>query len=312
MIETSRNQVLNSAIAGSASGLVVRFVISPLDVLKIRLQLERIILKDSNLVRTSSALQVISKIYKNEGILAFWKGNIPAEAMYLIYGATQFSSFLFFYKHVFHQLNDEVNLLLSGGFSGCAATVASYPFDTLRTRFAADNNKGFLKFWLSVSNIVANESIWSFYKGLKPTILQIFCQTGLSFWLYNYLKKFQLKLKDRSDASDSSSFATSMVIPISGFLAGVFAKFVTFPLDSIKRRLQISNSQHLLDQNTYQYLDRSKKVYQSEKIIKIVSNIIKNEKILSLYKGFGISILKSGPAAALSFTIYEFVMNILN
>ena len=74
-------------------------MIAPLDVIKIRLQLQIHSLSDPLSVRNISGpvykgtLGTLKQILREEGITGLWKGNIPAEVMYLTYGSIQFSAY---------------------------------------------------------------------------------------------------------------------------------------------------------------------------------------------------------------------------
>ncbi|XP_042689047.1 mitochondrial thiamine pyrophosphate carrier isoform X2 [Centrocercus urophasianus] len=81
---------VEAAAAGSASGFVTRVLISPLDVIKIRfqLQIERLSFKTPG-AKYHGILQAARRIFQEEGILAFWKGHIPAQLLSVGYGAVQ-------------------------------------------------------------------------------------------------------------------------------------------------------------------------------------------------------------------------------
>ncbi|XP_067570794.1 MIF4G domain-containing protein isoform X5 [Tursiops truncatus] len=81
---------LEVAVAGSVSGLVTRVLISPLDVIKIRfqLQIERLSRSDPN-AKYHGILQAGRQILQEEGPTAFWKGHIPAQLLSIGYGAVQ-------------------------------------------------------------------------------------------------------------------------------------------------------------------------------------------------------------------------------
>ena len=73
-------------------------MIAPLDVIKIRLQLQIHSLSDPFSVRNvkgpvyKGTLGTLKQILREEGLTGLWKGNIPAELMYLTYGSAQFSA----------------------------------------------------------------------------------------------------------------------------------------------------------------------------------------------------------------------------
>jgi solute carrier family 25 (mitochondrial thiamine pyrophosphate transporter), member 19 len=78
-----------------------------------------------------------------------FKGNWAAAYLYMAYGACQFAS----YSHINSYIAKEIdfNFLgnlerplkkgLSGGTAGIIATTVTYPFDLMRTRFAAQGEK---------------------------------------------------------------------------------------------------------------------------------------------------------------------------
>lgn len=133
---------LEVAVAGSVSGLVTRVLISPLDVIKIRfqLQIERLSRSDPN-AKYHGILQAGRQILQEEGPTAFWKGHIPAQLLSIGYGAVQFLSFEVLTELVHRasvrDARDFSVHFLCGGLSACVATLAVHPVDVLRTRFAA-------------------------------------------------------------------------------------------------------------------------------------------------------------------------------
>jgi len=128
-------------------------------------------------------------------IQALWKGNLSAECLYLSYGAVQFLS----YRQVdalLKRMNTSVPIpdmlmpFISGALCGCIATVTTYPFDLLRTRFAAQGNK---KIYNGLSHalrqIYRYEGIGGFFKGVKPAAIQIMPYMGINFGCYDIIKR---------------------------------------------------------------------------------------------------------------------------
>ncbi|XP_064890144.1 mitochondrial thiamine pyrophosphate carrier isoform X2 [Columba livia] len=81
---------VEAAVAGSASGLVTRVLISPLDVIKIRfqLQIEQLSSKTPG-AKYHGISQAVQRIFQEEGLGAFWKGHVPAQLLSVGYGAVQ-------------------------------------------------------------------------------------------------------------------------------------------------------------------------------------------------------------------------------
>lgn len=122
-----------AAIAGGLAGLTTRFAIAPLDVIKIRLQLQS---RAGSTYR--GALHTGKTIVSQEGFTALWKGNIPAELLYISYSMVQFVSYR--EAHVLLEKADvpvSYRPVIAGASAGVCATIVTYPFDLMRTRFAA-------------------------------------------------------------------------------------------------------------------------------------------------------------------------------
>ncbi|KAL2603985.1 hypothetical protein AAZV13_09G043300 [Glycine max] len=238
-MEGEPSQLKRAAIdasAGAISGGISRTVTSPLDVIKIRFQVQleptsswTLLRKDlSTPSKYTGMLQASKDIFREEGIWGFWRGNVPALLMVMPYTAIQFT--------VLHKLKtfaagsskteNHINLspylsYMSGALAGCAATVGSYPFDLLRTILAS---QGEPKAW--------NQRQYS-----NPTA--------------ESLSSFQLFL--------------------CGLAAGTCAKLVCHPLDVVKKRFQIEGLQRhprygaRVEHRAYKnMLDAMKRILQME------------------------------------------------
>lgn len=160
---------------------------------------------------------------KEEGVLALWKGNWAAEYLYVAYGAVQFVAF--------DSLNKVIdNSFISGSLTGIIASSLTFPFDTLRTRFAVQGNQQTYKSLVqSIRQIHSAEGIAGFYKGLFPTLLQISPYMGIVFTVHRKVKHML------SESSYSSHFDDL----IAGSVAGMVGKTAVLPLDVIRKRLQV-------------------------------------------------------------------------
>ncbi|ANB14044.1 Tpc1p [Sugiyamaella lignohabitans] len=291
-VEISR---LESIVCGGSAGLVSRFVISPLDVVKIRLQLQikRLPLGPAGItaVPGETIFKTVKDIYQKEGVKVFWKGNVPAEVMYVLYGAIQFTT----YKSVSKFLNDDVHwlgetpkLLISGSLAGTAATCLTYPLDLLRTRFAADSSKQRSSILESVRSIARIEGAKGFYRGLSPTLLSLIPNMGIFFVTYEETRRLM-------NASNLDSILPAPEAT-AGFIAGVFSKGCVFPLDVIRKRLQVQGPS---------YGRRTDIPIYPGNLFKCAKHIVIHEGARGLYKGFLISLLKSGPSSAVTIWTFE-------
>lgn len=249
--------------------------------MKIRLQLQ----VDGS--KYKGIVKAMKTIVSEESVFALWKGNVPASVMYVIYGASQFTAYTALNTWMSHaerdygiQLGPGSHTFLVGSVSGSVSTVVSYPFDLLRTRFA--NSPSFHSLYDVVTKIYANEGPRAFFKGCNTAMASISLYTGLLFWSYEYSRSLARALDGYSSGAE----------PVCGFSAGVFAKGVVFPLDLIRKRLQVS-----------------KKLRHS--FTEVLVQVAKREGLRGFYKGFFVSMVKSAPTSALSIWSYEYVMRLM-
>jgi solute carrier family 25 thiamine pyrophosphate transporter 19 len=84
------------AVAGASAGIVSRLASAPFDVLKIRMQLSTSAVTFSTVGGAGSIgdlARLAARIARNEGLLAFWAGNLPALQLYCVYNAVQVRAF---------------------------------------------------------------------------------------------------------------------------------------------------------------------------------------------------------------------------
>ena len=296
--EGTHSQVI---ISGAVAGLVSRFCIAPLDVLKIRLQLQYRSVTDplspSHGFKPASPTGVVAiarEIFRNEGITAFWKGNIPAEGLYLSYGAVQFLT----YRST-NELIDKlgsgnvpgsVKSFVAGALAGTTATTATYPLDLLRTRFAAQGTeKVYAGLAASVRDITRHEGYTGFFRGLSAGIGQVVPYMGLFFSLYEGLKPVLAQLELPFRSSDA----------VAGVTASVLSKSAVFPLDTVRKRLQVQGPTRA------RYISGAKMPVYERGILNTIGMIVRMEGARGLYRGLTVSLIKAAPASAVTMWTYE-------
>ncbi|RLV95796.1 Mitochondrial thiamine pyrophosphate carrier 1 [Spathaspora sp. JA1] len=270
-------------VAGSISGAVARAVTAPLDTIKIRLQLG-----PEGYKQRKPAFTIVKNLIRNEGVVALWKGNVPAEILYILYGGVQFTSYSVLNKWLSKHgnLNAHTHALIVGGGAGVASTLVTYPFDLLRTRLVANSERNLLSMTGTIKNIIKQDGLVGIFTGVRPAMLSVTSTTALMFWSYELARDF---------ANDYKHIP--FIEGFCGFLAGATAKGITFPLDTLRKRCQMYPVSHGKDQLASSFT--------------IFKNIIIQEGVFGLYKGFGVSILKTAPTSAISLFMYEYTLTAL-
>ena len=155
-----KNNMVDDIFAGAFAGCVARMLTAPLDVIKIRFQLQ------SNADRKyTSVLQSIRSIITEEGFFSLWKGNVSALYLWVSYSMIQFATYDVLKRFgetildPFERRSDDTDskkppiysstsksqlsafkrgvvLFVAGAGAGMIATATTYPFDITRTQFA--------------------------------------------------------------------------------------------------------------------------------------------------------------------------------
>lgn len=282
-------------------------MIAPLDVIKIRLQLQIHSQSDPLSVRGVSGpvykgtLGTFRQILREEGVTGLWKGNIPAELMYLTYGSVQFSA----YTYVSHLLeavpapytppNSAISFI-AGATAGAAATTFTYPLDLLRTRFAAQGkDRVYSSILSSLKHISQHEGPKGFFRGLGAGISQIVPYMGLFFASYESLKPAMANFPIPLPLGSSDAVA--------GVFASILSKTAVYPLDTTRKRLQVQGPMR------EKYVHRNIPTYTG--VTSTVLQIWKQEGRRGLYRGLTVSLLKAAPASAVTMWTYEQAMGLM-
>lgn len=271
-------------IAGGVAGLVSRFCIAPLDVVKIRLQLQPHSLSDPLSCDGikgpiyKGVFSTLRAIVKQEGIRALWKGNIPAELMYVCYGGIQFTSYRTLTQAQSLLPNrppPSVESFISGAGAGAIATSLTYPLDLLRTRFAAQGPERIYRGLIySVRDISTHEGPKGFFRGLSAAVGQIVPYMGLFFMSYEFLHQYLGGKTLPFGSGDATA----------GVFASVFAKTAVFPLDLVRKRLQVQGPTRT------KYIHTNIPEYKG--VIRGLAAIWRKEGYRGWYRGLTVSLIK--------------------
>ncbi|CAL5227698.1 g10706 [Coccomyxa viridis] len=309
------NRAALDATAGAIAGAVARLVVNPLDVLKIRFQVQLEPISAAS--ASGSAASALSKytglrqafvtIIKEEGIKGLWRGTVPGQLLAVPYTAVQFVALQ--QCRSFAQRNgllqgERAWLLsfLSGAAAGSAATIASYPFDTLRTILAAQGKPPVYNGMLDAARgVISRQGFRGLYSGLNVTLVEIIPYAALQFGLYDLFTAAAA----RSHSTEPGKAQQRWERFFCGLAAGMMAKLGTHPLDVAKKRFQVAGLERSI---AYGARVRPESVAS---LPACLAHMYSKEGIRGLYKGSLPSILKAAPSAAVTFTAYEFVLGAL-
>ncbi|KAI8540018.1 hypothetical protein RHMOL_Rhmol09G0228400 [Rhododendron molle] len=257
---------------------------------------------DVVMLRKASILHEASRIVREEGFRAFWKGNLVTIAHRLPYSSISFYAFER-YKNMLQNVlvieNQRENVgvdvfirLVGGGLAGITAASVTYPLDLVRTRLAAQTNVTYYRGILhALRTITREEGASGLYKGLGATLLGVGPNLAISFSVYDSLRSYW-----KSQRPDDSTVLVSLAC---GSVSGIASSTATFPLDLMRRRMQLEGA------------GGRARVYTTG-LFSTFGYIIRAEGLRGLYRGILPEYLKVVPSIGIVFMTYEKMKQILS
>ena len=219
--------------------------------------------------------------------------------MYVCYGALQFTAYRSTTEALAqldpYRLPPSAESFVSGAVAGGIATSTTYPLDLLRTRFAAQGpEKIYTSLRASVVDIARNEGVAGFFRGCSAAVVQIVPYMGLFFTAYEGLRPPMARLESLPYGTGDAA---------AGVVASIIAKTGVFPLDLVRKRLQVQGPTRT------RYVHRNIPEYNG--VVKSIAMILRTQGVRGLYRGLTVSLLKAAPASAVTMWTYEHVLRVL-
>jgi len=276
-------------LAGGVSGAVAKTCTAPIERVKLIIQTQdanpKII--SGEVARYTGIVDCFSRVSKEQGIKAFWRGNFTNIARYF---PTQAFNFAFkdSIKAMFPKVDKNVEFgkfffinMASGGLAGAGSLCIVYPLDYARTRLAADVGSGKQQFNGLVDCLkktVAAGGIKSLYNGIGVSITGIIPYRGVYFGLFDTLSGYNPYQKDENGVIRAGSkFACAQFSAIS-------AGYASYPFDTVRRRLQMQS-------------EKPKEEWVYKGTGDCFKKIIAEEGTGALFKGAGANALRTVGAA---------------
>jgi hypothetical protein len=319
-------------ISGGIAGCIAKTITAPLSRLTILLQVGPLLhvteagSSASSKYKFSGSLFCATKhVLKEEGILAFWRGNLTSVIHRFPYSAINFTVYDEL-QGILRHLDCRETLFsrfICGAIAGGVACFACYPLDLVKTQLtvskgpsASVGTKSSVYGNLSstIHNIVQQEGIPGLYRGLLISLGVTIPTFGISFCVYGTVKEKLLSLPDSSYnifKDPITGHLSTYGSMFSGALSGIASSLLLFPVDSIRRRMQVEKILcHGPDSssNSNSKIDRIK---SSGGAIAEVVRVLKGDGVRGLYRGIVPELLKVTPMVSITFCIYEFIYDLL-
>ncbi|KAI9275171.1 mitochondrial carrier domain-containing protein [Helicostylum pulchrum] len=231
---TNTSSSFEKVVSACTGAVITMSFMNPLDVVKTRLQES----SKNGTNQYKGTIDGLSKILKNEGIFALWRGLLPGLVMALPSTAIYFVGYDYIRDTIrgsryANSALDNYSPLWAGGLARTMSALVVSPLELFRTRMqSAEGINGFGDVWKGVSRMVQIEGPRALWRGLLPTMLRDVPFSGIYWMGYE-------KIKHRlSEGNDLSHFQTSF---IAGASSGMIAAIITTPFDVVKTRRQVSS-----------------------------------------------------------------------
>ncbi|KAL6126278.1 hypothetical protein ACLB2K_074329 [Fragaria x ananassa] len=307
--------VCKSLVAGGVAGGVSRTAVAPLERMKILLQVQ-----NPHNIKYSGTVQGLKYIWRTEGFRGLFKGNGTNCARIVPNSAVKFFSYeqaskgiLWMYREKTGNEDAQLTPLLRLGAGACAGIIAmsaTYPLDMVRGRITVQTEASPYQYrgmFHALSTVLREEGPRALYKGWLPSVIGVVPYVGLNFAVYESLKDWLIKSRPFGLVQDTDLSVTTRLA--CGAAAGTVGQTVAYPLDVIRRRMQMVGWSHAASVVAGE--GRSKAPLEYTGMIDAFRKTVRHEGFGALYKGLVPNSVKVVPSIALAFVSYEMVKDIL-
>ncbi|KAH0778467.1 hypothetical protein KY290_004894 [Solanum tuberosum] len=198
----------------------------------------------------------------------------------------------------------------AGACAGIIAMSATYPMDMVRGRLTVQTENPPYQYrgmFHALSTVLREEGPRALYKGWTPSVIGVIPYVGLNFAVYESLKDWLVKTKPFGLVDNSELGVVTRLA--CGAAAGTVGQTVAYPLDVIRRRMQMVGWSHAASIVTGD--GRSKAPLEYTGMIDAFRKTVKYEGVRALYKGLVPNSVKIVPSISIAFVAYEQVKDLL-
>jgi solute carrier family 25 (adenine nucleotide translocator) protein 4/5/6/31 len=235
-------------LIGGVSAAVSKTVVAPIERVKLLLQVQDAMTKKpaseagKEMIKYKGIGDCFTRVLNEQGFSSFWRGNLANVVRYFPTQALNFA-FKDVYKKIFnpyHQKKEPVKFFIgncaSGGAAGATSLCVVYPLDFARTRLAADVGSGGAREFTGLINclqkVAGSDGVAGLYRGFGISVVGIIAYRAAYFGCYDTGKAILFP-----DVKNSSVFSMWMFAQI----VTVFSGILSYPLDTIRRRLMMQS-----------------------------------------------------------------------
>lgn len=187
-------RISEKLICGAISGICTSFILTPIELLKCKLQVENLKnIKNKN--NHNSIMKIAKKLYNKDGIKSFFKGQMATLVRECGGSMAWFGNYEIVMHYYASKSDDPKNykhkvheLMLAGASAGIGYNCTLFPVDTVKSIMQANDKSG-LTFMNVSRQIFKRNGIRGFYSGMGVTMIKTIPTSALMFLVYEKLKE---------------------------------------------------------------------------------------------------------------------------
>uniref|UniRef100_A0A914DM38 Solute carrier family 25 member 40 n=1 Tax=Acrobeloides nanus TaxID=290746 RepID=A0A914DM38_9BILA len=323
--------VFHQLLASSCGSLLTALLMTPMDVVKVRLQTQVKPLargdcflfsnglmdhlcvscqEPHNMLKCewynrpghfSGTLDAFIKISRTEGIRSLWSGlsptilsAIPSTVFYF----TVYDNMLYYLRRKF---SDSVAApLLAGALARAIAATLVSPLEMIRTKMQSEQHT-FSVLRKSIKDSIRQDGIFILWRGLVPTLLRDIPFSAFYWACYETTKKKLLVSLNKDRTNFSISF-------MSGAFSGSIAAAMTTPFDVVKTQRQITLGKLTLGPGASSETNAVK----NQSTLSVMKDILQRNGYRGLFAGLTPRVVRVAPSCAIMIGTYEYLKLLLS
>ncbi|XP_057995507.1 probable mitochondrial adenine nucleotide transporter BTL1 isoform X2 [Hevea brasiliensis] len=176
---------------------------------------------------------------------------------------------------------------VAGAAAGIVSTLACHPLEVLKDRLTVSRDL-YPSLGIAITKIYKDGGIGAFYAGISPTLIGMLPYSTCYYFMYETMKNSYCQSRKKKSLNRPEMLLV-------GALAGFTASTISFPLEVARKRLMVGALQGQCPPH----------------MAAALSEVIREEGLMGLYRGWGASCLKVMPSSGITWMFYEAWKDIL-
>lgn len=242
-----------------------------------------------------SSWQLARHVFKNEGPVAFWRGNCAMLLHRAVQSGLAFS--VITALNTKSKRQDErvgartfASTLLVTSIGATCSMFAAHPLDVVKTRLITECGKHGSRYYCSTGTafrtILRDEGLAGFYRGFGVSMISTVPTIALNFAIFDTVRPLVCTQEP----------ATKTEVAMTGSFAAASASAMLFPLDLLKKQLQVSG------RGGASSIDAVRRIYRRG------GGGLGG--LRAFYRGLPLEIAKVAPGGAILFVSNEYLLSV--